>query len=315
VNTDVRPLTFGETLDRTWRILRQRVMLFAAIGMVPVGALLLCICAMFAVLYALGDFPQPQTSQVPAKAVVGMFVAMAIAMVPMMAVFAVFHAAACHAALAVSRGFEATWAGAYRAALRSAGRYIWLLLLCWLVSSAPELVIFALCGLLAMVLTGHGSPGAWFFLIPLIFLGYAGSVVYMVWMLLRVALAFPVAAAENLSAIQAMRRSFHLTRNAKGRIFLVMLVVYAITYAGIIAAEIVIMAIAGVLGLVGLAIHLHPGQAVSIAGITVGGLAGMAVFLVVMALIYSAYAISVSVLYEDQVIRADGTAALTGGAV
>jgi hypothetical protein len=315
MNTEVRPLTFGETLDRIWRILRQRVMLFAAIGMVPLGVLVLCVGAMFGILYALGDFPQPQTAQAPAKAVAGMFVAIGIAMIPMMAVFAIFQAAACHAALAVSRGFEATWAGAYRTALRHAGRYAWLMLLCSLVISAPELVIFALCGIAGVATSGNGSPVAWFLAIPLIMLGYAGAVVYLVWMLLRVALAFPVAAAENLSATEAMRRSFLLTRKAKGRIFLVMLVMYAITYAGMMAAELVILAIAGVLELIGLAIHLHPGQAVSIAGITVGGLAGMGMFLVVMALTYSAYAISLSVLYEDQVIRANGTAALTGGTV
>jgi hypothetical protein len=68
MNTEVRPLTFGETLDRIWRILRQRVMLFAAIGMVPLGVLVLCVGAMFGILYALGDFPQPQTAQAPAKA-------------------------------------------------------------------------------------------------------------------------------------------------------------------------------------------------------------------------------------------------------
>ncbi len=310
-----RPLTFGETLERIWWIFRRRTTLFATVGMVPMGVLVLCAGAMFGILYALGDFPQPQTAQAPAKAVAGMFVAIGIAMVPMMAVFAVFQAAACHAALAVSRGFGVTWAGAYRAALRHAGRYVWLMLLCWLVISAPELVIFALCGILGVVLSGHGSPGAWFVLIPLVLIGYIGAVVYMVWMMLRMALAFPAAVAENLSAVPAMRRSSLLTHKAKGRIFLVLLVVGAITYAGIIAMELATLALAGVLGLIGMAFHLHPGQAVSMAGLTVGWLAGMGMLLVVMGLIYSTYAISLSVLYEDQLTRIDGAAALTGGAV
>ena len=107
MNSATRPLTFGETLDRIWRILRQRVMLFAAIGMVPMGVLVLCMGAMFGILYALGDFPQPQP-QAQAKAVAGMFVAIGIAMIPMLAVFALFQAAACHAALAVNRGLDAT---------------------------------------------------------------------------------------------------------------------------------------------------------------------------------------------------------------
>jgi len=311
----LRPLTFGETLDRIWWILRQRPRLFAAIGIVPVAVLLLSVAAMFGILYALGDFPQPQTAQAPARVVMAMFVAMGTMMIPMMAAFAIFHAAACHAALAVNRGLEVTWDGAYRAALGQAGRYVWLMLLCWLAVSAPELLVLALLGTLGVVLGGQGSPGLWLAMIPLLVMGYLGAVVYMVWMMLRLVLSFPAAAAENIAATQAMRRSFLLTRKAKGRIFLIMLVVYAITYAGIMAMELAILAVAGVSGLIGVALHLHPGQALSIAGITVGGMAGAAVFLVVMALIYASYAISVSVLYEDQVIRIDGPPALTGGAV
>src|ERR1035437_10255024 len=92
-----------------------------------------------------------------------------------------------------------------------------------------ELVMFGGMGILS---ANNAEPNpALFLLIPLIALLFIGAMVYGVIIAMRLSLAFPAALAEGLTAVAALRRSGQLTKGAKGRIFLVLLVVYALGYA------------------------------------------------------------------------------------
>jgi hypothetical protein len=112
--------------------------------------------------------------------------------------------------------------------------------------------------------------------------------------------------AEGLTASAAIKRSFQLTRGAKGRIFLVMLVIYAALYAGIFVAEIV-MGVAAAIGVgVAAAAGLHLAAPWSYIGLGLLGLCGLAAMILFTALTYAAVTTALAVLYHDQRLRKDG---------
>lgn len=307
------PMTVGRILDRIAAILRGNIRLFLELSAVPAAAMLATYGVLFGVLRLEGIFPPPAHVPQPANMVWTLSVAMLLAMVPMMLAYAVFQAAACHASIQANRGRKVTFREAYAVVWRYAGRYMGLMVLQALCIVVPMLLLAlaAASAVAAPALAGRGtlSPGAWFLMIPLIMLAYLVGFAYAVWMSLRLGLAFPACVEENLTAVEALKRSGVLTRKAKGRMFLVLLVVYAISYAAFLVVEMVVMAVVAVLALVASGMHLHVPYALGMAGFAAAAVGIFAFFCVWMALIWAGYAISLSVLYEDQVFRIDGPAA------
>ncbi|HEY2858108.1 MAG TPA: hypothetical protein VGJ21_06810 [Terracidiphilus sp.] len=308
------PMTVGRLLDRIWTILRGHAKLFLKLGVIPAAATLVLSGVMVGVLALAGIFhtsPPPD----PQRALWLVLPAMLIFMVPMMVVFAVYHAATCDAALAINRGQEPSSADLNRRAWSKAGRYTWLIVLCWLIVAAPMLVAFGLFAFAGP--RGGENGGAWLVLIPLTFLLSAGAMGYAIWMTLRLGLAVPACVAEDLTAWEAVERSGRLTVKAKGRMFLVFLVVWAISYAAMLVFEMVAGAAIGILMLIGAVLHMQIEQPASIAVLVVVGIVFMAAIGVLEMLMWSAYIICLSVIYEDQVLRIDGPAsaspALAGG--
>lgn len=303
------PMTVGRLLDRIWTILRGHKGLFIKLGVMPTAAMLALYAVMAGLLAAAGMFHVPPQPPDPARVLWIVFPGMLIIMVPMMLVFAVFQAATCAAALALHRGTEPASGDVYRLAWSKAGRYTWLVILCWLIVAAPMLLGGILLGG-ATLLAGRGgsdvNPGAWFIMVPLILLIYAGATVYMIWMTLRLGLAFPACVAEDLTAVEAIRRSSRLTVKAKGRMFLVLLVEWAISYAVMLVFEMVSMAAVAIVMLIGSAFHMQINEPLSIAILVVLGIIFMAAICLMSMLMWAAYAIGLSVIYEDQVLRIDG---------
>jgi hypothetical protein len=123
-------------------------------------------------------------------------------------------------------------------------------------------------------------------------------------MSLRLALAFPACVNENITAMQAIKRSGVLTQGAKGRIFLVALVIWAISYAGIMVLY-VIFAFSGAIVAFAGAGHW---QRLGPAGYILLGILGMFVlaFLLIYAgLLMAAYSFALAVQYRDQCLRKD----------
>ena len=150
-------------------------------------------------------------------------------------VYALYLPAAFSAATQADRGVVVSFRQAYGVAWSRFGRSLWLMVLCMLILILPAVVIAALIGGGA-ALMHHGAaagagPAYAFFLIPLLVLLYLGILVYSVLIMLRFAVAYPACIEEDLPAWKALKRSADLTGGAKGRIFLVLLVVYAVVYA------------------------------------------------------------------------------------
>jgi len=192
------------------------------------------------------------------------------------------------------------------------GRYLWLLILSIILLGVPIAVIAALiaAGVLGLQhATGArvGLTGA-FFLFPLLALLYLGILVCCVLVILRLAVAYPACVEEGLTAWAAIRRSAALTRDAKGRIFLVMLVVYAVTYAVNLVCIALLVAVSALGAMAAMAVHVTVGSPAFIILVGLGIFGYLLVIVAATMLSYAGMTTAVAVIYHDQRLRIDGRA-------
>jgi hypothetical protein len=303
------PLGVGGLFDRIFHLLRHHLRLFLRIAAPPAVLLLVLIAALGAITF-LVLHPVPAPPQPAAPAQIAEFLALSLAVdIAFLLVYAVFEAAATYAALQAHAGIPVSCREAYGFAQSKVGRYIWLQILRILLVSIPAILIVGL-SVLAAIAAGlpvhQHSPNGGFTAAAVLGIGYLVALVLAVLALLRLALAFPAAVAEDRTAWNAAQRSLELTQGAKGRIFLVALLVWFLSYAVFLLLEvgIALLALFGVLA--GRGLHLH--TAWLIAGVLVLGLILLAAILLWSALTWTAYAIMGAVLYQDQRFRLEGVA-------
>jgi len=293
-------------------VLRAHCKPMTAIGMLPIGFLFLFEGVIFGVFYLTGVFKTPPAPQnitllPPAD------IAVSLLFVPVMILlYGLCYGASTYAAVQADCELKVTASEALCHAWSRIGRYTWLVLLRALIIALPIFALFAVIavgGVLVAYLTpnfsSNASTGALFLLIPLGVLLYLGALVYAAIMTLRLSLAFPACVHENLTAGQAIKRSGVLTQGAKGRIFLVLLIIYAISYAFIMVMYFVgffVVAIGMAVG-AGNMRHLSP---LAIAIFVIAGIAVLAAFLLWMALLMAGYSTAYAVFYRDQRLRKDG---------
>jgi hypothetical protein len=302
-------MTFGQILDRIFRLLRSHYRPFVAIGALPFGAVIALEAVFFGALYFAGAF-----QHLPAKpntmAMLQIMLPMSLLFIPVtLLIYGLYYGASTYSALQADHGFKVTAGEAFGHAWSRIGRYAWLMVLRTLIVTIPIAVcmLAVLAGVLLLGVVPKGNPNsaALFFLIPLAVLLYLGAMVYAILMSLRLSLAFSACVHEDLTAGQAIRRSGVLTHGAKGRIFLVLLVIYAISYAVIMvlyAVGLFVFAIGAVAG-VG---HLHAASPLTIALAVVACLVAIALMLLWTVLLMAAYSIAFAIIYRDQCLRKDG---------
>jgi hypothetical protein len=131
--------------------------------------------------------------------------------------------------------------------------------------------------------------------------------VYAVMMGLRLALSVPACIEEDVAGGAALRRSIALTRDAKGRIFLVMLVVYAAGYGGLMVIQFAGFLVGAVGALLFSLFHLPVvGGFVALGVLILCVLAGM---FAGMGLLACGFAAGLAVIYHDQQRRMMGATA------
>jgi hypothetical protein len=318
------PLTFGQILDRTYKLGRANWKLFFGIASVPSAAFLFvfaaligCTIPIFGPLIAAAQRSGGQTAIEPPAYTPFLIGGMMLVTYPILIlVFALYMPAASYAATQADRGVKVTGGMAYGLAVKRFLRYLWLMILPVFYVIVPLVVIAVGVGVAALLMhhssggigavSGGASPAAMFFLVPLVMLLYLGLMVYSIWLMLRFAVAFPASVMEGLTAWASLKRSAKLTKGAKGRIFLVLLVVYAVTYA----VNMVLMMILFVVGAVGagVAILAHVAVGTPAFFILIGlGVLGYLLVLVACAMFsYAAYSTALAVIYNDQRLRKDG---------
>jgi hypothetical protein len=311
------PLSLGLILDRIAGLMRGHLRLLAGVAALPSALLVLVVFVPVGLLQFWqfrsllhGQPPVPQTLPAPPpQSILALLAVMAVASLCGLVLFALYSAAGCHAALSADAGIRLTIRDCYRLARERAGRYIGLMLAMYLCILAPLLAVLlsvALAGLLTGVM--RDSTAAAFFLIPLAILGVAGGYIWAIVLMLRLALAFPAAVAEDLPAWQAIRRTGQLTRGAKGRIFAVMLIVYAVTYILNMAAMALLFALASLSVAAGTVFHLPLHSPLGYAGAGLVALLWLAAMFLWIALPWAIVTTAQCVLYRDQRLRIDGVA-------
>jgi len=249
METNLRPLSLGEILDRTAQLYRSNFLVFAGIFSIyaGVGLVLNLIQIGVGALVAKGQSaPKISWPLVTAELVEWIFLVLLLGA----AIAAINRVVSW-----VHLGEPASIRGAYASTLPRFGRYLWLMtvtglkawlpfapayggfLLFWFLYVAPrKILVHPKSGVdervLIVVLVALGC-----FL--LIFLAF----VYGLLMTLRYALAMPACVIEDLTAREAIRRSIDLSKGARGRIFVLFLLIGVIKLGlvGITQASFVVM--------------------------------------------------------------------------
>ncbi len=307
------PMTFGQILDRVLQLMRASWRLFVGIALAPAAGLIayfgIMFAAFFPVLKPVILHQTPNFSVMTMAWLAGMYI-LGIAL--MVVIYALYEPAGVYAALEANSGRRVTFRAAWAVSWSKAGRYVWLAILRAVIVMLPILVFGALIvgtvGLSMARGRGGMDPSLMMVIFPLFMLLYLAWLVYTVLIMLRLVLAVPASVTEDVSAWRSLRRSNQLTNGAKGRIFLLGLLIYAIAYAVFLVAEVVIFFLGAMVALVGMMLHLAMAPW-GYVGIGVGVTVFACAYLVWIAAAASAYCTLFAVVYQDQRQRLDGVAA------
>jgi hypothetical protein len=217
VRHELRPLTTGEILDRTFFLYRSNFWLYVGISSIAAGVNVLVSIARLAFLQFKGV---PVTSS-QAALVGGVF--SIVGAILYFAIYSVTHAATVSAVSAIYLGEQTSMGKAFDAVKGHWLRYC--LIALWQSWSAGW--IFILMIVPVAVMSGLGLKNLNGVVALLVFFAI-GSLVYGLIAYIRNSLAVPASVMENLNVRSAMRRSKQLVAGRKGRIFLLLLLLFAL---------------------------------------------------------------------------------------
>ncbi len=302
----VAPKTFGQIIDRTYRLMRANLRLFLGIAAVPSAFIILVVAAMLGIMFiAMGPQLAENNAALPSIPA-GYWVVLILIELISPLIYVLYMPAASYAATQADLGVTVTFLQSYSVAWRRFGRFLWLMIICSLFMIVPVVVIAALVGLGALLLHNVVGNNGMFFVIPLLVLLYIAFMVYCVLIMLRFALAYPACVMEELTAWESIKRSVMLTNGAKGRIFLVMLLVYAITYIITMVCMLVFFAVGAVGAFIAILAHVSEGSPAFFILIGLAIFGYLLVFVISILITYAAYSTALAVLYNDQRLRKDG---------
>ncbi|MGO8935109.1 MAG: hypothetical protein ACLPLZ_03745 [Terracidiphilus sp.] len=305
-------MTFGQILDRVLQRMRANWRLLVGIALVPAVGMIAYFGAMFAAFFPLlKPLMMKQPPDFSLMTIVWLSAAYILGVILMILICALYEPAGVYAALEVNAGTRVTFRKAWGVAWGKAGRYIWLAILRAVIVLLPILVIGAVIVGSVGLSMAHGrggmDPSLMIVTFPLFMLLYVAWLVYTVLIMLRLVLAVPACVAEDVSAWKGLRRSNQLTYGAKGRIFLLFILIYAIAYAAFLVAEVVFFFVGAMVALVGMMLHLGLAPWGYI-GIGVAAVVFICAYLLWCACIWAAYTTLFAVVYQDQRLRLQGVA-------
>jgi hypothetical protein len=218
VRHELRPLTTGEILDRTFLLYRSNFWLYVGLASVAAGASTLASIGRLA-YFRLNQTIHPSSPQ-------AMIASGALALVGALLYFAVYsvtHAATVSAVSSLYLGEETSMGAAFGAVRGHWVRYC--LISMWQSWSASWIFLLLIAPVVLIPLLRLTNLNG---LLALL-VGFAlGSLVYGIIAYIRNSLAIPAAVMENLGVRAAMRRSKVLVAGRKVRIFLLGLLMIAL---------------------------------------------------------------------------------------
>jgi hypothetical protein len=238
MESNLRPMTLGEILDRTAQLYRSNFLLFAGIFAVYSGVLLVL------GLVQIGMNALLKTQSMDVTLLWTIVFSIVIVWPVMLLMLGISSAAISRAVAWVHLGEPATIRGAYDSILPRLGRYLWLMAIIAFRVWTPLAVLYALFlgitahfGAFRGMGAGNGAAAPPVFtndpqaaviflgVMAIIFLLMLPASIYAILMSLRYSLAIPACVVENMKADRAIRRSIELARGAWGRIFMLALLV------------------------------------------------------------------------------------------
>lgn len=244
---DLKPLSLGELLDRTFRLYRNHFWLFVSIMAIPaafsIPANVLILSFQGSMMNAAVAAPGRPPFVPSAGMIAGVFLGYLVFIVIFGTVYSIAVAAAASAVADVYLGRPSTVRGSYG---RIRGRF-------WRLIGIVLNIALRMLGLLLLVVGvifggfagigflfagGRGNPVFIALLVIVFLLAYIAALAFCVYFALRYAVSIPVLMIENLGVLATIRRSVFLTRGRRGQIFLALLVAGIIAYAGVFVFQV-----------------------------------------------------------------------------
>jgi len=214
---ELRPLTTGEILDRTFFLFRSNFWLYVGLASIAAGVSVLASISRLTYLHFIGV---AVTSPNAVRAGVGFSI---VGGILYFAAYSVTHAATVSAVSSIYLGEPTSMGKAFDAVKGHWVRYC--LIALWQSWSAGW--IFVLMIAPVGIIAALGLKNFVGLTVSLVFLAL-GSLVYGVIAYIRNSLAIPAAVMEDLEVRRAMRRSKQLVAGRKVRIFLLLLLLFAL---------------------------------------------------------------------------------------
>lgn len=305
MNERFHPLALGEILDRTAQIYRARFLRFLGVSFVPTLVLLLFLAAGVAAGAVLNAFAGGRPLSGAQDVTLGVIVVLLglVGVPAFLGAMALSWAALTDAAAATFLGGSFTIREVYGRAWKRRWSVLWLLIMDFLFAGViPGLIgiaIAAVSAALGALADKSGMNVLSMVIAGAMFVLIGAVAVLSMWLLLRLCLGFAVCVVERASAWQSLKRSSVLGKGTRGRIFVLLLLGYALeTGLALGFLFVLVIAIALIPGLQG----AKNRDAVS----TAIGFGFYGLSFVVQALVRPVYGIGLTLFYFDQRIRKEG---------
>ena len=297
----MRPFTLGEILDRTAQLYKHNFLLFAGVAAAPIGVLIAVFAGVGALIAAFGVSAKGAMSS---DVVTGLLVlAILLVGLPVGIVAAVFsHAALTRAAVSTHTGERLTIRAALKGVWPKFGRYLGLMALQVIFAGViPGFVAGVVVGFLAYLGTRAANDSAtdWGtgFLAILVVLA---ALVYIVWRAIGYSMGMAACVAEDKPAWDSLNRSVKLCKGTRGRIFVMFLLVWALSVVLSMIAYIPMIMVVATVTAIG-----HGAEYARVTAV-VAEILNFLFNFALQTLITPVYVMALVLFYYDQRIRTEG---------
>jgi hypothetical protein len=302
MTTQLRPLKLGEILDRTAQIYRRNFVSFAGVAAAPAVVILVGIVPAFALVGFFGASVARGTTPWNSGMLAVFIGASAVGGVLALAATVVSQAALMRAAIAAQMGQKLKIREALNSVWPRFWRYLGVMILqgifVLLIPLAIGGGVAGLLFLLARYAGGGLAPNAVAGFLS--FLILAASVVLIVMLALSYSLSMPSCVAEEKPPWPSLQRSMKLSKGTRGRIFLMFLLIGALSMAVSTIGNIPIFIISAVAAAMGKSVH-----AMAIV-LVIAEFFNVVVNFALQTLITPVYVTALVLFYYDQRIRIEG---------
>jgi hypothetical protein len=232
-DADIRPMSLGEVLDRTFQLYKNHFWLFAGITALPFSLLLIAQIAVAAMSSVPARAPVAHTASFSPGLVGGMVGGGALVLILYFVMIGAAHAATVFAVSDLYLSRPVSIRGSFARVGWKVFRVLAVFLLLGLIM-VVGFVVIAVFGFVfpTAILKGIG----WLSLILVVAISVA-VLILMANLMCRVAVSIPVAMLEDLGAVRSLERSVRLTKDHVLQIFVIFLLVVVATYVAILVLQ------------------------------------------------------------------------------